>query len=153
MEAKKYLLVGFVILALTLFGCTGKSGGSEDWQVLEDTTIDITEGYYQPIVCQLEKGEQIKIEMKVKRGGNVNLMLANSLEYSDFSYYEGGGDVGKDLEFTLSKLNVNNVASEPITIYSSGIYYVVIDNSGAFANGATPSGPVTVNIKIYKSAG
>ena len=151
---KQYSIFGILVITLIFFGCIGggTSKSNDGWQLLEEKTTTVENCYYYQIAYQLEKGEQIKIELNVNKGSNINFLLANSLQYSDFAYYQGGGNMSNDLEFEVYRPNVGSVATEPLEVQAGGIYYIVVDNSGAFNNGATPSGPVTVDLKIYLKA-
>lgn len=92
--------------------------------------------------------DSIRIAVQVTQGGPIDVFTTNDFgfrEYTranatEFSYYPDG-----------SQLNTSSFVGS-LTPPTSGQYYVILDNTAITDRGATPSGPVTVDVTVGKAA-
>lgn len=115
---------------------------------LLDEGLQISSGQFEAYSFSGTKGVSISVNFKINSGGAVNLLLMDSGNFTLFSsdcsnggsspfYYYGSGSALS----TMSK-------SYSFTLPSTQSYYVVIDNAGCVAGGASPSGSVNFHITI-----
>jgi len=98
------------------------------------------------IYVEIKKGIKINVELKVISGSRVDLLLFDKDGYEKFTspyatyytYYPDG-----------TRLNIKQASLS--FVLPKGEWYFSVDNTHRPDNGAMPSGPVNVNLKIYGS--
>jgi len=134
------LLIMFLLMSTVLI--SNASATSYD----ESKSIRIEEGQYWTLFLSgLSSGDDIDVEIDVTEGGNVDVMIMDSINFNSFKDASNAG-YGEWMNIKL----VKNTKGTSISVSApeDGDYYVVIDNTDVPSGGASPSGYVDVTVDI-----
>lgn len=111
-------------------------------------TVTLDAGQWRTYRASMNSIESLHIVVRVVSGGLIDVFTTNDFgygQYTDpnatiFSYYREGSQ--------------NNTASfsARFAAPTSGQYYAIVDNTRITRDGATPTGPVTVDVSLEKTS-
>lgn len=142
MRLQKFYVLGILFFVLSVAAMPVLANS------LLDEGLQISSGQFEAYSFSGSKGNSITVDFKINSGGAVNLLLMDAGNFTLFSsdcsnggstpfyYYVSGSTLS-----TMSK-------SFSFTLPRTQSYYVVIDNAGCVAGGASPSGSVNFHITI-----
>ena len=144
----KRIVVIAMIASMTAISFCGVVNAKEiNYQTTE--SLEYRECYFY-IMSGLSFGDEIDIKVKVTDGGNVDVLLMDSIDHNHFRTIfdnESG-----DIDCYIKEMHTKSVAIL-IDAPKDGDYYIVVDNSFVPDDGAQPTGPVNFTIDIKTNGG
>lgn len=111
-------------------------------------TITLASGEWRAYRTAMNSIESLRIAVQVLQGGRIDVFSTNDVgfsQYTDpnstvFSYYPEGSQT--------------NTTSFPgnFAAPTGGEYFVIVDNTPTTSGGATPTGPVTLDVSLEKTS-
>ena len=144
------VILGIVILVSQSARTAPPNSDAEESIVLLNTTQRINKGESIQFSSFSPPQAQIKVIMKVEKGGPVDVLLFDSAGYAGFKDSIEGNRSRISFIETGSALNVT-LKTYTFLIPAQDRYYIVISNSGHIEGGARPSGDVDVYLKVTSS--
>ena len=138
------LIVG-VIIYLSLFN-VGYNYSPISQTLIDETSV-LEEGEYSYLIFNAEAYDNIEVNIEVKEGGAVDVLLMDAFDFNDFGKFMDGERDTFEHYVTGSALKVKS-KTYLFQIPKSGTYYIVTNNAGGIERGAYSLGQVSVYLKV-----
>jgi hypothetical protein len=139
------ILVVFVVVAITAYMFLPRF--LVQGKVYDDETQVVERGSFRYASALVDSGWTMDVSVDVRTGGAVDVLLLNSENKIVWDKFIAGQSQGTTYISQGSALNVQ-LFHYIFIVSQKDTYYVLVNNGGRIAGGATPTGEVSVHFKI-----
>lgn len=149
-----FFLVGLILVTTVLIAAVAQPAMAEpgdsdvtfylriDWEdflgfehTLFDQTQNLDAGRYYSVAYNIDQGVTVNVQVQLTSGSGVNFFTFDSADYADFEAYVD--DPSGNFQYYISGSGFDIMSkSFSFTAPWDGVYYFVVDNTGAYSTGS-----------------